>query len=182
MAIPVIYRGDDTDFGGRSDLALKLTTAADLDGCTVEFTFFGQRRTFTGKAGTTTMPFVFTSAETASMPVGTHKAKVRVFDASGRVRTVEEPKLRVTDDIREAYSGGGAQEIAVEVNRGTEQITTADVFDCSAGVSDLKERIAYLWEKCGGTVINRDALDYGADGGGSGGESDAATMGGDREA
>ena len=160
MGIPVIYKGDDTDFGGRNNLALKLTTLFDLDGCLVEFVFLGQKRTFTGRAGLTTLPFVFTSAETATMPVGTHKAKIRVFDSEGRVRTVAETKIRVTDDIREAYAGSGDQEIAVEVNRSTEQITPADVFDCSVGMSDLKERIAYLWEKCGGAVINRAALGY----------------------
>lgn len=160
MAIPVVYKGDDTDFGGKNNLALKLKTQIDLTGCRVEFVFLGQRRTFAWRDGLDALPFVFTSAETATMPVGTHKAKVRVFDQEGRVRTVSEPKIRVTDDILEAYAGSEEQEIDVEVGRNTEQISHSDVFDCSVGVSELKERIAYLWEKCGGSVINRSALDY----------------------
>ena len=165
MATPIIYKGDDTDFAGRSDLAIRLDADEGLDGCRVEFTFLGQRRSFVATAGESRIPFVFTAAETATMPVGTHKAKVRVFDAQGRVRTVAEPRIKVTDDLKEAYSGADVQEIGVEVTAGGASIAKADVFDCDAGLSDLKERIAYLWEKCGGTVINRDALDYGEDGG-----------------
>lgn len=163
MATPIIYKGDDTDFAGRSDLAIRLDTDEGLDGCRVEFTFLGQRRAFVAAAGESKIPFVFTAAETATMPVGTHKAKVRVFDAQGRVRTVAEPRIKVTDDLKEAYAGADVQEIGVEVTTGGTSIEKTDVFDCDAGLSDLKERIAYLWEKCGGTVINRDALDYGED-------------------
>lgn len=158
---PVIYKGDDTDFCGKNSLALKLKTQIDLAGCKVEFVFLGQKRTFAGREGMTVLPFVFTAAETATMPVGVHKAKVRVFDTEGRVRTVDEPRIKVTDDIREAYLADGDQEIEVLVGRSTEQISSSDVFDCAVGVTEIKERLAYLWEKCGGMVINRSALDYG---------------------
>ena len=161
--IPTIYKGDDTDFQGAANLCLKLDSEVDLTNCRVEFVFLGQKRTFTGAANdqTLTLDFVFTAAETAVMPVGTHRAKVRVFDAEGRVRTVAEPRIRVTDDIKEAYAAEGIQQIEVAVARDYATITEKDIFDCSATVTDLKERLAYLWEKCGGTVINRSALDYG---------------------
>lgn len=161
--IPVIYKGDDTNFRGRANLAIRVNTDIDLTGCRVEFVFLNQKRTFTGSADMATLPFIFTAAETATMPVGIHKAKIRVFDTEGRVRTVDEPKIKVTDDLREAYPGEDEQEIEVTIGNDGDKFTQEDVFDCSAGSTELKERIAYLWEKMGGKVINRPSLDYGGE-------------------
>lgn len=163
MAIPVIYKGDDTDFKGNSNLAIKLSSEIDLTDCRVEFTFLGQRRTFTGNVALSVLPFVFTATETAAMPVGTHKARVRIFDAEGRVQTVDDSiRIRVTDNLKEAYGLEGTQEIAVNIQQrktGT-VLTDTDVFDCTVPMSELKERIAYLWELMGGTVTNREELEY----------------------
>lgn len=168
--IPRIYKGDDTNFRGLANLAIRLNAETDLTGCRIEFTFLGHKRTFTGVSSDGTLPFVFTAAETALMPVGTHKAKVRVFDPQGRVKTVDDSiKIKVTDDLAEAYGGGEDQEIEVHIGQGAAGISDEDVFDCSSGMTDVKERLAYLWEKMGGTVINRDALEYGRESGGEGG-------------
>lgn len=119
MAIPVIYKGDDTDFNG-SSLSVNLETDFDLDGCEVTLTLSGCKRSFTGLTGrAVTLPLAFTADETAGMPVGTHKAVVKVKDPSGRVRTASDDKrIRVTDDLREAYGGADDQEIDVTIETG----------------------------------------------------------------
>lgn len=169
MAVPIIYKGDDTDFRGVSNLAIRLSADIDLAGCKIEFTFLGSRRTFTALDGETTIPFVFTSAETATMPVGTHKAKVRVFDPEGRVRTIDDSiRIKVTDDLAEAYGWEDEQEISVSIHQVKIAAPShdgvilgdADVLDCSVPISEFKERVAYLWEKVGGVVKNRASLEY----------------------
>lgn len=163
MAIPVIYKGDDTNFRGCANLAIRLSTEIDLTGCRIEFTFLGQKRVFWWNSESSTLPFVFTSAETALFPCGTHKARVRVFDTEGRVRTMDDSvRIRVTDNLKEAYGWEDEQEISVDVrqSRAGEFLTDEDVFDCGASFTDLKERMAFLWERMGGRVTNREALDY----------------------
>ena len=163
MSIPVIFKGDDTDFRGSANLAIRLSSEIDLTDCRIEFTFLGQKRTFNGNAATGPLSFVFTSAETALFPVGTHKAKVRVFDSEGRVRTMDDSiRIRVTDNLKEAYGWEDEQEIEVDVRqtRTGAVLTDDDAFDCEAPLTDLKERIAFLWERMGGKVVNREALEY----------------------
>ena len=163
MAIPVIYKGDDTDFRGSSNLVIRLSSEIDLSGCYVEFTFLGQKRTFRGNACLSAIPFVFTAAETAMMPVGTHKARIRLIDSDGRVQTVDDSiRIRVTDNLKEAYGWDGEQEIAVKVQqrRTGEILAESDIFDCSVPMVELKERIAFLWERMGGSVANREALEF----------------------
>ena len=163
MAIPVIYKGDDTDFKGNSNLVIRLSSQIDLADCRVEFAFLGQKRTFTGADKLSVLPFVFTATETAAMPVGTHKARIRVFDSAGRVQTVDDSiRIRVTDNLKEAYGWDGTQEIAVNIQqrRTGVVLTETDVFDCTVPMTELKERIAYLWERMGGTVTNREELEY----------------------
>lgn len=163
MAIPIIYKGDDTNFKGNSNLVIRLSSEIDLSGCCIEFTFLGQKRKFQGAGVAAALPFVFTSAETAMMPVGTHKAKIRVFDSEGRVQTVDDSiRIRVTDNLKEAYGWDGEQEIAVKVQqrRNGAVLADTDVLDCSVPLVELKERIAYLWEKMGGVVVNRERLEY----------------------
>ena len=163
MQIPVIYKGDDTDFRGNANLAIRLATEIDLSDCRIEFTFLGQKRIFDGSAAGTALQFVFTSAETALFPVGTHKAKVRVFDSEGRVRTMDDSiRIRVTDNLKEAYGWEQQQEIAVDVrqSRTGSMLSGDDVLDCGASFTELKERVAFLWERSGGRVSNREALEY----------------------
>ena len=119
MAIPVIYKGDDTDFNG-SSLSVNLETDFDLDGCEVTLTLSGCKRSFTGLTGrAATLSLAFSAEETAGMPVGTHRATVSVYDSSGRKRTASDDiRIRVTDDLREAYGGADDQEIDVTIETG----------------------------------------------------------------
>ena len=120
MATPVIYKGDDTDFNGSAALSVNLDTDFDLDGCTVSVFFQGCRRDFAGLSGrSAVLPLAFSAEETGAMPTGTHRATVRVADAGGRVRTASDSvRIRVTDDLHEAYGAGGDQEIDVTVETG----------------------------------------------------------------
>ena len=120
MATPVIYKGDDTDFNGSAALSVNLDTDFDLDGCTVSVFFQGCRRDFAGLSGrSAVLPLAFSAEETGAMPTGTHKVTVRVADAEGRVRTASDSvRIRVTDDLHEAYGAGGDQEIDVTVETG----------------------------------------------------------------
>ena len=117
--IPTIYKGDDTDFRGAARLSLRIGTDADLSGCTVEFTFLGQTRRFSGDAAAKPLSFAFSASETALFPVGVHRARVRVFDSEGRVKTVDDSvRIRVTDSVADAYGTDGEQQIPVSLVSG----------------------------------------------------------------
>ena len=117
--IPTIYKGDDTDFRGAARLSLRIDTEADLSGCTVEFTFLGQTRRFSGDAAAKPLTFAFSASETALFPVGVHRARVRVFDSEGRVKTVDDSvRIRVTDSVADAYGTDVEQTLAVSLVSG----------------------------------------------------------------
>lgn len=120
MAIPVIYKGDDTDFRGSTGFTLKVVTSSNLNlsGCTVEVEVLGFRRSFPASAtGELVCPFAFTAAETQRMPLGIHAAIVRVFDSKGRVRTINNSiRVKVTNVLSEAYSKDDPQEVTLAVS------------------------------------------------------------------
>ena len=122
MAIPVIYQGDDTNFNGTTPLSVSLSTDFDLDGHTVTLWFCGCRRDFTGLTGrAATLPLSFSAKETGGFPIGTHNAQIAVFDATGRKRTASDSvRIRVTDDLREAYGAEGEQDVDVEIEMGVD--------------------------------------------------------------
>lgn len=118
MAIPTIYRGDDTDFRGESEFTLRIKSAANLTGCTVEVELLGYRKAFPASAtGELVCPFVFTAKETAAMPLGIHVATVRVYDAKGRVRTINNSiRVKVTNVISEAYGEDDPNEVTLKIS------------------------------------------------------------------
>lgn len=145
MAIPIIYKGDDTDFNGGAPITLNIETAFDLSGCRIELSFLGCRREFSGLSGhTATLSVVFSSAETAAMPVGTHCATLRAYDSAGRVRTLTDSvRVRVTDSVDE--SAGGS--VDVGVGETVEELTPAD------GLGAVKEVVNKLARLVGASCI-----------------------------
>lgn len=117
MKIPVIYKGDDTDFSGTAALSVCIETDFDLDGYTVTMAFLGCRREFRNLSGrSATLRLMFSAGETAAMPVGTHKALLRVFDSAGRVRTASDDiRIRVSDSVKEAYDGSDGDQSSIDV-------------------------------------------------------------------
>lgn len=131
--IPTIYKGDDTDFRGAARLSLRIGTEADLSGCTVEFTFLGQTRRFSGDAAAKPLSFAFSASETALFPVGVHRARVRVFDSEGRVKTVDDSvRIRVTDSVADAYGTDGEQQIPVSLVSGFTMPVLPESLDAAA--------------------------------------------------
>lgn len=120
MAIPVIYKGDDTDFRGSTGFTLKVVTSSNLNlsGCTVEVEVLGFKRSFPASAtGELVCPFAFTAAETQRMPLGIHAATVRVYDSKGRVRTINNSiRVKVTNSVHEAYGKDDPQEVTLAVS------------------------------------------------------------------
>ena len=120
MAIPVIYKGDDTDFRGSTGFTLKVVTSSNLNlsGCTVEVEVLGYRKSFPASAtGELVCPFAFTAAETQRMPLGIHAATVRVYDSKGRVRTINNSiRVKVTNSVPEAYGKDDPQEVTLAVS------------------------------------------------------------------
>lgn len=120
MAIPVIYKGDDTDFRGSTGFTLKVVISSNLNlsGCTVEVEVLGFRRSFPASAtGELLCPFAFTAAETQRMPLGIHAATVRVYDAKGRVRTINNSiRVKVTNVLSEAYGKDDPQEVTLAIS------------------------------------------------------------------
>ena len=120
MAIPVIYKGDDTDFRGSVGFTLKVVTSSNLNlsGCTVEVEVLGYRKSFPASAtGELVCPFAFTAAETQRMPLGIHAATVRVYDSKGRVRTINNSiRVKVTNSVPEAYGKDDPQEVTLAVS------------------------------------------------------------------
>lgn len=101
-----IFSGDDTDFKG--DQRLALTFAApdvDFSGCTAEVEFLGQKRTFAQVANGGRLTFAFSADETRGMKCGVWPVIIRLRDAAGRVRTVDNTqRIKVTNDVNEAYA------------------------------------------------------------------------------
>jgi hypothetical protein len=120
MAIPVIYKGDDTDFRGSTGFMLKVITSSNLNlsGCTVEVEVLGFRKSFPASAtGELVCPFAFSAAETQRMPLGIHAATVRVYDAKGRVRTINNSiRVKVTNVISEAYGETDPNEVVLKIS------------------------------------------------------------------
>lgn len=120
MAIPVIYKGDDTDFRGSTGFTLKVVTSSNLNlsGCTVEVEVLGFKRSFPASAtGELVCPFAFSAAETQRMPLGIHAATVRVYDSKGRVRTINNSiRVKVTNNVHEAYGKDDPQEVTLAIS------------------------------------------------------------------
>lgn len=156
--IPVIFRGEDTDFNDDSHLSITPGVSFGLDGFKLQVTLQGLRKTFGNLATGTPIEFSYSAEQTSRFTPGTCKMEVRLLDAKGRVRMLP-PKLVVVADFSETAERSETAEIAFE-RLVSGSLTEADILDCGVTFSDLKSRIADMWEKFGGRVTNREALEY----------------------
>ena len=153
MATPVIYRGDDTGFNGAAPVVVNVKADFDLDGCTATLELGGRAWRLEGLTGReASFSLSWTAAETAAMAVGTHRATVRIADAEGRVRTVSDSvRIRVTDDLAEAYGGADAQEVDVEVASGSAEPLKGETVETGT-VSKMREAVKRIAEALGATA------------------------------
>lgn len=109
-----IFSGDDTDFRDDQRLALSFSAPeVDFSGCSAELEFLGQKRTFADVASGAKLAFSFSADETRGMACGVWPVTIRLRDASGRVRTVDNTqRIKVTNDVNEAYADA-EQELSV---------------------------------------------------------------------
>lgn len=82
-----LYRGDSTDFSDQREIKITLTTPFTLVGCSATFTLQGITKTTADVSGGEIL-LVFSSAETATLALGECFGNLRIFDGSGRVKTV----------------------------------------------------------------------------------------------
>lgn len=122
MAIPVIYKGDDTNFMDANGFSVRVEVEENLDlaGCVVVVSILGVSHKYPieGK-GAIVCPFEFSAAETLRMPLGVSCAKVRLIDPKGRTRTIIDTlRVKVVDNVQEAYGVDASHELKVEISRG----------------------------------------------------------------
>ena len=156
--IPVIFRGEDTDFNGDSHLSITPEASFDLKGFRLQVSLQGLRRTFGNLKSGVPVEFSYSAEQTSRFDTGTHKMEVRLIDPKGRIRMMP-PKLVVIADFSDSAERSETAEIAFE-RLVSGSLAESDILDCGVTFSDLKSRIAYIWEKLGGRVTNREALEY----------------------
>lgn len=107
MAVPVILRGDDTAFRGTS-LSVFLPEG-DYAGLRVRFQLLGIVREWDSPAGGAELPIDLAAGETASLPLGTHFARLDVANYAGAGYVVSDTiRVRVTDDVADATGADNA--------------------------------------------------------------------------
>ena len=156
--IPVIFRGEDTDFHDDSHLSITPDASFGLDGFRLQVTLQGLRKTCGNLTAGAPIEFSYSAEQTSRFTPGTCKMEVRLLDAKGRVRLLPS-KLVVIADFSETAERSETAEIAFE-RLVSGSLTETDILDCGVTFSDLKRRIADMWEKFGGRVTNKEALEY----------------------
>ncbi len=156
--IPVIFRGEDTDFNDDSHLSITPEANFGLNGFRLQVTLQGLRKTFQDISSGSPLKFSYSAEQTSRFAAGTHKMEVRLIDPKGRFRMMP-PKLVVIADFSETAESSETADIAFE-RLVSGRLTNEDVLDCGVTLTDLKKRIAYVWEKLGGRITNLDALEY----------------------
>ena len=117
-----IFRGDDTGGSFGRTVAVKLVfddeiPAATLAECRATLELCGIVKELAAPlVSGETRTVEFTAAETGTMPLGAHYAKVRIYDPAGKVRTASNTiRAMVSLVVGEVYPAGGGDEITVEV-------------------------------------------------------------------
>lgn len=147
--IPIIFRGDDTDFNDDSRLSVSIDTDLPLEAFKVEIIFQGLRKICQGEPYGRPIHFSYSARQTASFKLGVYKMQIRLRDAKNRVRTLKPKLCIVTAKASEAEAW---RESIAEAEQSVSVLNEYDIFDCGVTVIDLKERLAYLWQKLGGSV------------------------------
>ena len=149
--IPIIYRGDDTGFNDDSRLLVRIDTDIQMAGRKVEVIFQGLRKIYTAVDNDTPIRIDYSARQTASFKAGVYRMDIRVRDEKRRVMTLMPRLCIVTDLVREVEKWRGS---CAEAETSISVLSEQDIFDCGVTFHDLKERIAYLWEKLGGSAEN----------------------------
>lgn len=148
-----IFKGDDTDFRGRT---LKLTVDAgnlDLTGCKLELSFLGIKRVIDFD-GTFDFILSFSAEETSALPLGTHMATIRLYDAQGRRYTLSNTvKICVTDVVSEAYD---VTATITSISITIPNILSGATFDIGGSNGDTRAFLAQLAAALGAKIINSE--------------------------
>lgn len=108
-----LLRGDSTDFQDIHTVNVRVGGLPySTEGCTADFTLCNERVTIDSVSQNTLIPIVFTSEQTARMPLGVQCGVFRIIDGDGRIRTIDATiRVLVTDNPAEVY--GTSQFVSV---------------------------------------------------------------------
>ena len=122
-------------------------------GCRADFTLCGQRVEIAEVSQNTTIPVVFTSEQTAQMPLGVQCGVFRIIDGDGRVRTIDATiRILVTDNPSEVY--GTSQFVSVSGKISWSYLDNLPLSGTAFDLSDYNGAVAALGaiiEALGGT-------------------------------
>ena len=94
-----LYRGDSSNFSDQRSITITLTTPFPLTGCSAIFSLQGVTKSFPDVSGGV-LTLAYTSLDTVIMPLGECFGRLRIFDPSGRVKTVaNEIPFEITQEI-----------------------------------------------------------------------------------
>ena len=149
-----ILKGDSTDF---QDIHTVNVSVGGLPystvGCRADFTLCGQRVEIAEVSQNTTIPVVFTSAQTAQMPLGVQCGVFRIIDGDGRIRTIDATiRILVTDNPSEVY--GTSQFVSVSGKISWSYLDNLPLSGTAFDLSDYNGAVAALGaiiEALGGT-------------------------------
>lgn len=95
-----IFKGDDSDFSLNQRISVKLITDLDITGMTAEVQVYDYVQRYNPIPTNKRLPLTFPSTVTKNFPLGRCMAKIRLFDAEGRRRTIENKlSIIVTNSI-----------------------------------------------------------------------------------
>lgn len=94
-----LYKGDSSDFSDQRQITVSFITPFPLEGCSAVFSLQGVDKTFDDVSGGV-IQLVYSATDTALMTVGECFGTLRIFDPSGRVKTVtNQIPFEITQDV-----------------------------------------------------------------------------------
>lgn len=146
MAIPVIFKGDDTGANSRS-IRVTFPALAGAGVVDLEITAFGKTFYYADIASGVDDVMAFTAEETAAMPLGVSRAVARIVDpATGEAYTISNTiKIKVTDCVQECYGGdANLLSLAFVVNSGLPDVSAVTDVSATDSVKTLRDRFNEL--------------------------------------
>ena len=148
-----IFKGDDTDFLGRTIRITFGTDEIDLTGCTAELSFGGIIKRMPCEKRCDFL-LVLSAEETSQLQLGMHNATIRLYDCDGRRFTLSNTlRIFVTDCVRLAY---GSNVAVGEITVNLPKILTGETFDVGGTNGDTRNFLAKLAASLGATVVNSE--------------------------
>lgn len=113
----VLFRGDDTDFTGNQEIAIKLETEMSLEGVSAHFKFLDFEQDFDTIPEDKELRLVFSAEVTKQFPVGSMDAELYLVDGRRKRRTIANRiHIVVTQSVAEAYDNTDPQAITVSIS------------------------------------------------------------------